>query len=120
MHRRPFEGRHLVEDRLCYSRSYYFFFLVIKYFRNLSLGIIHGIPVLGLQYAGNELRALQAALKNPAANIGVIFGEGSKRAKRVMGFSNGGPLPGVHTKLSSQSAALGNVSDSFFFFFFFF
>ena len=40
------------------------------------------INVNNLQYAGGHLKELQSALKNPAANLGVIFGEGSKRALR--------------------------------------
>lgn len=34
------------------------------------------------QYAGSHLKELQKAFQNPAANLGLIFGEGSKRAMR--------------------------------------
>lgn len=37
---------------------------------------------LSFQYAGSHLKELQRAFQNPAANLGLIFGEGSKRALR--------------------------------------
>lgn len=36
-----------------------------------------------LQNAGNQLKSLQKALKNPLGNAGVLAGELSKRAKRL-------------------------------------
>lgn len=65
--------------------------------------------VAGLQYAGGHLRELQQALKNPAANMGLILGEGTKRAKRAIGFTNGGSIEGVHPNLSESAQLLGRV-----------
>lgn len=65
--------------------------------------------VAGLQYAGGHLRELQQALKNPAANMGLILGEGTKRAKRAIGFTNGGTIEGIHPNLSESAQLLGRV-----------
>ena len=37
-----------------------------------------------VQYAGGHLKELQRALSNPAANFGLVFGEGIVRAKRLL------------------------------------
>ncbi|KAL9706199.1 hypothetical protein quinque_009717 [Culex quinquefasciatus] len=43
------------------------------------------IALTGIQYAGNQLKGLQKALKNPLSNMGTIFNEGSKRVSRSFG-----------------------------------
>lgn len=39
--------------------------------------------MIPLQNAGNQLKSLQKALKNPIGNAGLLAGELSKRAKRL-------------------------------------
>lgn len=40
-------------------------------------------PLVFSQNAGNQLKSLQKALKNPLGNAGLLAGELSKRAKRL-------------------------------------
>uniref|UniRef100_A0A1B0DB09 Very long-chain specific acyl-CoA dehydrogenase, mitochondrial n=1 Tax=Phlebotomus papatasi TaxID=29031 RepID=A0A1B0DB09_PHLPP len=57
------------------------------------------VALTGIQYAGSHLKELQRAFKNPAANLGLIFQESSRRAVRSLGFG-GVDLSGhVHPKL---------------------
>ncbi|KAH8373559.1 hypothetical protein KR200_010098 [Drosophila serrata] len=44
------------------------------------------IALTGIQYAGSHLKELQRAFKNPAANLGLIFKEASKRAASTVGL----------------------------------
>lgn len=44
------------------------------------------VALTGIQYAGSNLKELQQAFKNPTANLGLIFKEGSRRAARSMGM----------------------------------
>ncbi len=44
------------------------------------------VALTGIQYAGSHLKELQNAFKNPAANLGLIFKEASKRASSYMGL----------------------------------
>ena len=68
---------------------------------------------LGLQHAGGHLKQLQKALKNPTANVSVIFGEAAKRAKRTVGISNTNLLADVvHPNLTEQGALTSKVSIS--------
>ncbi|XP_076621534.1 acyl-CoA dehydrogenase very long chain isoform X2 [Colletes latitarsis] len=46
------------------------------------------VALTGIQYAGNHLNELQKAFKNPAANLGLIFEEATKRATRVIGLGS--------------------------------
>ncbi|KAK4316950.1 hypothetical protein Pmani_011943 [Petrolisthes manimaculis] len=71
------------------------------------------VALTGLQYAGGHLRELQQALKNPAANMGLILGEGTKRARRAIGFTKGGPIEGVHPNLSESAMLLGRGIEAF-------
>ncbi|KAF2369196.1 Acyl-CoA dehydrogenase/oxidase C-terminal [Trinorchestia longiramus] len=71
------------------------------------------VALTGLQYAGTNLRAIQIAIKNPAANLGMIIDEGSKRAIRAIGFSNTGVLPGVHPELAKQAADIAKTVGEF-------
>ena len=49
-------------------------------------------------------------MKNPAANFGIIIGEGTKRARRAIGLGDGGSIEGVHPNLSESAALLSRVS----------
>ncbi|TWW63060.1 very long-chain specific acyl-CoA dehydrogenase, mitochondrial isoform X2 [Takifugu flavidus] len=59
------------------------------------------VALNGFQNAGNQLKGLQKALKNPLGNAGMLAGELSKRAKRKAGLSTGLTLQGsVHPELA--------------------
>ncbi|CAG0886344.1 unnamed protein product [Darwinula stevensoni] len=51
------------------------------------------VALTGLQYAGGFLKELQKAMANPVANLGLILGEGTKRAKQIVGLGSGSTLP---------------------------
>ncbi|KAH8418227.1 hypothetical protein KR222_005866, partial [Zaprionus bogoriensis] len=44
------------------------------------------VALSGIQYAGNHLKELQRAIRNPAANLGFIFREASRRATTTIGL----------------------------------
>lgn len=44
------------------------------------------VALSGVQYAGNHLKELQRAFKNPSANLGFIFKEASRRATSTIGL----------------------------------
>uniref|UniRef100_A0A7N8X537 Very long-chain specific acyl-CoA dehydrogenase, mitochondrial n=1 Tax=Mastacembelus armatus TaxID=205130 RepID=A0A7N8X537_9TELE len=46
------------------------------------------VALNGFQNAGNQLKSLQKALKNPLGNAGLLAGEIAKRAKRLGGLFN--------------------------------
>ncbi|KAA0185916.1 hypothetical protein HAZT_HAZT006847 [Hyalella azteca] len=71
------------------------------------------VALTGLQYAGGHLRAIQTAIKNPTANLGVILDEGSKRAIRAMGLSHSGPLPDVFLSLKDQALDVAKTVEEF-------
>lgn len=59
------------------------------------------------------MRELQRAFKNPAANLGIIMGEGTKRAKRMVGMRTGQSLEQfVHPTLleSSNQVEMAGIS----------
>ncbi|KAG5284622.1 hypothetical protein AALO_G00028710 [Alosa alosa] len=61
------------------------------------------VALNGFQNAGNHLKSLQKALKNPLGNAGLLVGEVSKRAKRKAGLSTGLTLQGtVHPELAQS------------------
>ncbi|XP_067113033.1 very long-chain specific acyl-CoA dehydrogenase, mitochondrial-like [Osmerus mordax] len=61
------------------------------------------VALNGFQNAGNHLKTLQKALKNPLGNAGLLAGEVSKRAKRRAGLSTGLSLRGsVHPELAQS------------------
>uniref|UniRef100_A0A8C7XPL2 Very long-chain specific acyl-CoA dehydrogenase, mitochondrial n=1 Tax=Oryzias sinensis TaxID=183150 RepID=A0A8C7XPL2_9TELE len=61
------------------------------------------VALNGFQNAGNHLKSLQKALKNPIGNAGLLAGEITKRAKRKAGFSSGLTLQGsVHPELAQS------------------
>lgn len=72
------------------------------------------VALTGLQHAGGHLKELQNALKNPAANLGLIFDEGAKRVKRAVGLSSGISLAGnVHPNLGSSAALASKCMEGF-------
>jgi very long chain acyl-CoA dehydrogenase len=72
------------------------------------------VALTGIQYAGGALQQLQKAMKNPAANMGVLFGEGSKRAKRMFGVSSGESLTQYCDPALSESATKATKSIELF------
>ncbi|XP_047241074.1 very long-chain specific acyl-CoA dehydrogenase, mitochondrial isoform X2 [Girardinichthys multiradiatus] len=61
------------------------------------------VALNGFQNAGNHLKSLQKALKNPIGNAGLLAGEITKRAKRTAGLSTGLTLQGsIHPELSQS------------------
>jgi len=61
------------------------------------------VALNGFQNAGNHLKSLQKAMKNPLGNAGLLATEMSKRAKRRAGLSTGLTLQGsVHPELSQS------------------
>ncbi|CAG00726.1 unnamed protein product, partial [Tetraodon nigroviridis] len=61
------------------------------------------VALNGFQNAGNQLKSLQKALKNPLGNAGLLAGELSKRAKQKVGLSTGLTLQGsVHPELAQS------------------
>lgn len=46
------------------------------------------VALNGIQHAGASLKELQKAISNPLMNVGLIFDEGTKRAKRMVGLRN--------------------------------
>ncbi|XP_017578539.1 very long-chain specific acyl-CoA dehydrogenase, mitochondrial [Pygocentrus nattereri] len=61
------------------------------------------VSLNGFQNAGNQLKSLQKALKNPLGNAGLLATEITKRAKRKAGMSTGLTLQGtVHPELAQS------------------
>ncbi|XP_072232041.1 very long-chain specific acyl-CoA dehydrogenase, mitochondrial isoform X2 [Leuresthes tenuis] len=59
------------------------------------------VALNGFQNAGNHLKSLQKALKNPIGNASLLAGEMTKRAKRKAGLSSGLSLQGnIHPELA--------------------
>ncbi|XP_058815272.1 very long-chain specific acyl-CoA dehydrogenase, mitochondrial-like [Topomyia yanbarensis] len=50
------------------------------------------IALTGAKYAGSQLKELQRAVEKPAANLGLIFREGSRRVARTIGIQNGNDI----------------------------
>jgi very long chain acyl-CoA dehydrogenase len=69
---------------------------------------------LGIQYAGAHLKELQNAFKNPAANLGLIFEEASKRVVRSVGLASPPALNHfVHRDLANPATQLAKKIDAF-------
>ena len=64
------------------------------------------IALTGLQYAGGHLREIQKAMKNPTANLGLIFMEASKRLKRTAGFDAPDMTEKIHPSLHPEAQIL--------------
>ncbi|XP_053120732.1 very long-chain specific acyl-CoA dehydrogenase, mitochondrial [Hemicordylus capensis] len=61
------------------------------------------VALNGFQNAGNQLRGLQRAIKNPIGNAGLLVSEVSKRVRRKAGLGTGITLKTVvHPSLSSS------------------
>lgn len=62
------------------------------------------VALNGIQNAGNHLKGLQRALKNPVGNATLLLSEVSKRARRKVGLSTGVTLTNVvHPELRDSS-----------------
>ena len=69
---------------------------------------------VGLQYAGGHLKELQKAMQNPVANLGMIFGEGTKRFARSVGLSSGPSLNEfVNPQLRDNAALVSKAIQNF-------
>lgn len=64
------------------------------------------IALTGLQYAGGHLREIQKAMKNPMANLGLIFMEASKRLKRTAGMDAPNITENIHPSLQAEAQIL--------------
>ncbi|KAJ2940779.1 hypothetical protein O0L34_g14892 [Tuta absoluta] len=72
------------------------------------------VALTGIQFAGSHLQELQRAFKNPAANLGLIFSEGAKRAGAAVGLARGPDLaPHVAASLRPAAAELGKQVGEF-------
>ncbi|XP_030648509.1 very long-chain specific acyl-CoA dehydrogenase, mitochondrial [Chanos chanos] len=72
------------------------------------------VALNGFQNAGNHLKSLQKALKNPLGNAGLLAGEVSKRARRRAGLSTGLTLQGsVHPELSPSGDLAVKAIETF-------
>jgi len=72
------------------------------------------IALTGLQYAGGHLKELQRAMNNPVANLGMIFGEGTKRFARTVGLSSGPSLAEyVNPQLRDNAALVSKSIQNF-------
>lgn len=71
------------------------------------------VALTGIQYAGGHLKELQKAFKNPAANLGLIFQEGSRRAFRSIGIGGTDLTPFVADPLKDAARQCSESIDLF-------
>ncbi|XP_061524732.1 very long-chain specific acyl-CoA dehydrogenase, mitochondrial [Phycodurus eques] len=72
------------------------------------------VALNGFQNAGNQLKSLQKALKNPLGNAGLLAEELTKRAKRKAGMSTGMTLQGtVHPELAQSGELTVKAIEQF-------
>lgn len=71
------------------------------------------VALTGIQYAGSHLKELQKAFKNPAANLGLIFKEASRRAATTVGIGGTDLSPFVATHLLQHATATAECIDMF-------
>ncbi|KAI4897050.1 hypothetical protein NFI96_011398 [Prochilodus magdalenae] len=72
------------------------------------------VALNGFQNAGNQLKSLQKALKNPFGNAGLLAGEITKRAKRKAGMGTGLTLQGtVHPELAQSGELTVKAIEQF-------
>ncbi|XP_056156103.1 very long-chain specific acyl-CoA dehydrogenase, mitochondrial [Lampris incognitus] len=72
------------------------------------------VALNGFQNAGNQLKGLQKALKNPLGNAGLLAGEITKRAKRKAGLGTGLTLQGtVHPELAQSGELAVKAIEQF-------
>ena len=62
------------------------------------------IALNGIQYAGNNMKELQKALKEPMSNFGTLWDQSVKRSKRFIGLSNTNALLEATAPQLSDSA----------------
>ena len=68
---------------------------------------------IGMQYAGGHLSEIQRAMKNPVANMGMIFEEGSRRIRRSVGLDAPDLTNFVHADLHREAEWLSKDIISF-------
>ncbi|XP_056298735.1 very long-chain specific acyl-CoA dehydrogenase, mitochondrial [Pseudoliparis swirei] len=72
------------------------------------------VALNGFQNAGNQLKSLQKAMKNPIGNAGFLAGEITMRAKRKAGLSTGLTLQGtVHPELAQSGELTTQAIEQF-------
>ncbi|XP_066536797.1 very long-chain specific acyl-CoA dehydrogenase, mitochondrial [Hoplias malabaricus] len=72
------------------------------------------VALNGFQNAGNQLKSLQKALKNPFGNAALLTGEIIKRAKRKAGLGTGLTLQGtVHPELAQSGELAVKAIEQF-------
>uniref|UniRef100_A0A1Q3F0Y5 Very long-chain specific acyl-CoA dehydrogenase, mitochondrial n=1 Tax=Culex tarsalis TaxID=7177 RepID=A0A1Q3F0Y5_CULTA len=71
------------------------------------------VALTGIQYAGSHLKELQQAFKNPTANLGLIFKEGSRRAARTIGIGGADLSQYVAPPLKESSQFCAESIDMF-------
>lgn len=59
-----------------------------------------------MQYSGGHLREIQRAMKSPVANLGMIFGEGTRRIKRSVGLETPDIAQYVHPEFHQEAQQL--------------
>lgn len=69
------------------------------------------VALTGIQYAGSHLQELQRAFKNPAANLGLIVKESSRRAFRSVGIGGSDLSPYVHPSLQNSAKLAAESVD---------
>ncbi|XP_065295952.1 very long-chain specific acyl-CoA dehydrogenase, mitochondrial-like isoform X3 [Dermacentor albipictus] len=71
------------------------------------------VALQGLQYAGGHLRELRRALRNPAAHLGLLFDQGSKRVRRAVGLGSAAPTlqQHVHARLAGPTALVSRCIE---------
>lgn len=68
------------------------------------------VALTGLQSAGSHLKELQKAMRNPVANLGMIFDESAKRVFRAVGLSSGPAVTEFVAPELKESATLVSKS----------
>ncbi|XP_077355752.1 very long-chain specific acyl-CoA dehydrogenase, mitochondrial isoform X2 [Festucalex cinctus] len=72
------------------------------------------VALNGFQNAGNQLKSLQKAIKNPLGNAGLLAEELTKRAKRKAGMSTGLTLQGnIHPELAPSGEMAVKAIEQF-------
>ncbi|TMW51404.1 hypothetical protein DOY81_003528 [Sarcophaga bullata] len=71
------------------------------------------VALTGIQYAGSHLKELQKAFQNPAANLGLIFKEASRRAASSVGIGGTDLSPYVVAELQPYGKATAECIDMF-------
>lgn len=61
---------------------------------------------LGMQSAGGHLKEIQRAMKNPMANLGMIFEEGTRRIRRSVGLDAPDLSEFVHPEFQQEAQQL--------------